>query len=272
MEYLIGPLFIQAWLVGIGLAVMAGPLGCFLIWRRAAYLGDAMTHVAVLGVAMGVLLQLDVLWGVLGVVLIFSAILMWLSERQQLPGDTWLAIISQFALASALVLVSLFNIRVDLMGLLFGDILAIGRTDLMVVSAVVILTIVLYSLLWRSLLASLIHEEIAKTEGRSTKLVQGVLILLVATMIAIGIKIIGALLMIALLIIPAATARFFSKTPEQMVVLASLFGVIAVSLGLLGSFEWDLPSGPAIVISAVLLGAIVLALRGVVQRIKNSWF
>lgn len=243
-----------AWLAGIGIAIISAPLGCFVVWRRMAYFGDTMSHSALLGVAIGFLLKIDLTLGVLLVCLIVALILIALQSIPWFSYDMILGILSHSALSIGLVVLSFIaSVRLDLMSYLFGDILAISVQDLAWIygGGTLILAI-----LWRirkGLLALTIHEDLACVEGVSTASVKLIFMLLIALVVAIAMKIIGVLLVTSLLIIPPATARQLAKTPEQMIVWSALWGSIAVSGGLGASLFWDTPSGPSIVVVAALL-------------------
>lgn len=254
--------FVRAMLAGIGIALCVGPLGCFVVWRRMAYYGDTMAHSALLGVALSFLFDLSLSFGVFIVALLVSFILVALQRRKSLPTDSLLGILSHSSLAIGLVLVAFMSwVRIDLEGYLFGDILAVSKLDLLVVylGAVVILAVL--SLVWRSLLVATISEDLALVEGFKPERSKLIFIVLMAGVVAIAIKIVGVLLITALLIIPAASARRFSTTPETMAVLSSVIGVIAVVGGLMGSLEFDTPSGPSIVVAAMLLFGLSLLAR-----------
>ncbi|MEE8172293.1 MAG: metal ABC transporter permease [Alphaproteobacteria bacterium] len=253
--------FLRALLGGIGVALLAGPLGCFVVWRRMAYLGDSLAHGALLGVALGMVLSIDLTIGIVAVSVALVAMLLLLQRQRHLAGDTLLVILAHGALSLGLVAVSFVEgQRLDLMAYLFGDILAVGRTDLIWIYAggVVILSVIVF--LWRPLLALTVHEELARAEGARATLVSIAFMLLMALTVALAMKIVGILLIASLLIIPAAAARRLARTPEQMAVLASLAGVLSVVGGLYGSLEWDTPSGPSIVVAALAVFLIGLAI------------
>ena len=246
--------FIRALLAGTGLALIAGPTGCFIVWRRMAYFGDTMSHSALLGVAMAFFLDVPLMAGVFVIALLVSLGLVFLQKRQSLPADSLLGILSHATLATGLVAVSFMTwVRIDLMGLLFGDILAVTWTDIAVIYAAG--TIIATSLfaVWRPLLAATVSEDLAAVEGLNPDRARLVFMVLVASIIAMAMKIAGIILITALLIIPAATARRFSSTPEHMAMLASLAGVIAVIAGMFASLQYDTPSGPSIVVAAFVL-------------------
>jgi zinc transport system permease protein len=245
--------FLRALLGGIGVAVAAGPVGCFIIWRRMVYFGAALAHSALLGVALGFLLGIDLTVGIVALC-VFLAVLFVLLERQHLlPTDTLLGVLAHVALAGGLVVVAfLTNLRVDLMGYLFGDILAVSNWDLGVIVTLAVITLVGMVLMWRSLLSITVNEDLAAVEGVPVARVRLGFVLMVAGVVAIGMKIVGMLLILSLIIIPAAAARRVASTPERMALLAVVFGALSVIVGLYASLYWDLPSGPLIVVTAAL--------------------
>jgi zinc transport system permease protein len=246
--------FTRAIVAGIGLALVTGPLGCFVVWRRMAYFGDTMAHSALLGVALSFLFEINLTLGVFLVAAAVAGALLLLQRRNNLSADALLGILSHSTLAIGLVLVAFMTwIRVDLMGFLFGDILAVSVTDIAVIWGGGALVLVALALLWRPLLAGTVNAELAEAEGLRPEASRAVLMLLLAVVIAIAIKVVGVLLITSLLIIPAATARRLSSTPEQMAVIAALLGAGAVVGGLYGSLGYDTPSGPSIVVAALAL-------------------
>ncbi len=248
--------FWRAMLGGLGVALAAGPLGCFVVWRRMAYFGASIAHTALLGVALGFLLAIDLTMGIAATCIAFSLILVLLQRQTKLATDTLLGILAHAALATGLVALSFMkDMRIDLMAYLFGDILSVSATDILWIYAGSSLSLAVLVVIWRALLAITVHEELARAEGIPVDTVQMVFTLLLAIVIAVSMKIVGALLIISLLIIPAATARPFSRSPERMAVFASLIGMFAVAGGLFASFQWDTPSGPSIVVAAFLLFA-----------------
>ena len=245
---------IRALLAGIAVAMIAGPLGVFLLWRRMAYFGDTLSHSAILGVALGLLLSISINIGILISTLAVAGLLILSQSQKRLGGDTMLGIIAHSALALGLVLISFAKgVRVDINAWLFGDILSVSWQDLGLIAAGVCTVLAVLVTIWKPLLSLTVHEELAFVEGVNITLISAIYTLLIAILVAISMKIIGALLITALLIIPAATARQFSKTPEQMAIFAITAGVISVILGLGASFLWDTPAGPSIVVSATML-------------------
>lgn len=253
---------VRAFLGGLGLAAVSGPLGSFIVWRRMAFFGDALAHSALLGVALALLLHLNLAIGVVVICAGLALVLTGLQPRLLLAGDTILGIFSHSALAFGLVALSFLDtVRIDLMGFLFGDILAVTPFDLAWIyggGAAVLAALVA---LWRPLLAVTVHEELAQVEGAPVERLRLAFVLLLAIVIAAAMKIVGALLITSLLIVPAAAARNFARTPEQMAVLAAVMGGLAVAAGLGASMQFDTPSGPSIVVVAALLFAASAVLR-----------
>lgn len=246
--------FTRALVAGIGVALVAGPLGCFVVWRRLAYFGDTLAHAALLGVALAFLFEVNITLAVFAVSAIVALSLLLLQRRAALSGDALLGLLSHSALAVGLVVLAFMTwIRIDLMGFLFGDILSVSKFDIAVIAAGGVAVLAILSRIWRPLFAGTVSLELARAEGMKPERANVIFMLLVAAVIAISMKIVGVLLITALLIIPAATARRFATGPEQMGILAGVIGAAAVVGGLFGSLEWDTPAGPSIVVAALLL-------------------
>lgn len=250
---------VYALLAGLGVALVAGPLGSFAVWRRMAYFGDTLAHSALLGVTFGLLLDINLNIAVALGCLLLALLLVMLQQNRFLATDTLLGILSHSTLALGLVTVSLFSdSRIDLMAYLFGDILSANLTDITTIWVISLTVIGMLLWMWRPLLAITVHEELAQVEGVRVTAVRTGLMLLMALVIAIAMKVVGVLLITALLIIPAAASRRLTHTPEQMAVVASLLGCAAVGMGLMASFLWDSPAGPSIVLAATSLFALTL--------------
>lgn len=249
---------IRALLGGIAIALVAAPLGCFLVWRRLAYFGDTLSHSALLGIALGLLLHWNLQFSVLLVCITMAVLLVHWQQKRALANDTLLGIMAQSSLALGVILVTFVpGIRVDLIGLLFGDILAISRMDLVWIGIGAICVWLLLARFWDRLLAMTIHEELAAVDGVNVPAMRLLLTVMLAIVIAMTMKIVGVLLITSLLIIPAASARLLAKSPEQMCALACVLGVLAVLSGLGSSVLWDIPTGPAMVVCAGLLMALM---------------
>ena len=263
--------FIRALLGGIGVALLAGPLGCFIVWRRLAYFGDTLSHSALLGVAMALLLDMNITVTVFIISVVVSMLLIFLQRRASLSSDALLGLLAHSTLAVGLVVLAFMTwVRVDLMGFLFGDILAITVGDIAIIWGGGLVVLALVSFIWKPLLASTVSYEIAVAEGLRPDLANFLFMVLMAGVIAISMKIVGVLLITALLIIPAATARRFSGNPEIMAVMASILGAASVWLGLEGSLKWDTPAGPSIVVAALAFFIISVLPLPKFKRQKNE--
>lgn len=265
-DYLLRALF-----AGIGVALMAGPLGCFIVWQRLAYFGDTMSHSALLGVAFALLLNIDTVLGVFLVAVLVSVALFILQAKEKLSGDSLLGILSHATLAIGLILIGFMTwTNVDMNSYLFGDILAVSRTDLVTVWTGCAVILVALVILWRPLLALTINIDMAKAENMKPDRARFIFMLLLAIVIAVAINIIGILLITALLIIPAATARRFSTTPEQMAILAAIIGISGTILGLYASIEFDSRSGPSVVVALFVLFILSRLTSAVFKELKHD--
>lgn len=253
---------VRAALAGVGLSVATGPLGCFVVWRRMAYFGDATAHAAILGVALAFGFGISIYAGTLAMALVMAFLVGRLAARGH-AMDTALGVLAHSALAFGLVAAALQpGLRVDLSAYLFGDILAVGRADLAVVWGGALAVAGLLAWRWQPLLSATVNEELAKAAGLDPRREQAVLTLALALVVAVAIKIVGALLIASLLIIPAAAARAGARSPEAMAVLAAGLGMVS-SLGGLGlSLTWDTPAGPSIIAVAAGLFALSLVFAG----------
>lgn len=244
---------------GLGIAIISAPLGVFMVWQRQSYFGATLAHSALLGVSMGLFLEMDLSVSVILFALIIAFGIHQLAQKTQLSSDTLLGILAHSSLALGLALLSLQNtVQIDIMGYLFGDILSVTSTDLMLISLVGLITLVFYLFHWRDLLNITLNPELAQVEGVRVKAIQLQYVLLLALMIALSMKIVGVLLVTSLLIIPAAAARRFAQTPEAMLLYSMVLGIISVILGLGTSMTWDIPTGPAIVLVATAIFLLLL--------------
>jgi zinc transport system permease protein len=249
-------------LAALGTAFTAGLLGCFVVWRRMAYFGDATAHAAILGVALALGFGVSVFAGVLGIALLMAALIWGLAQRGY-AMDTALGVLAHGALAIGLVAVALTpGARVNLESLLFGDVLTVGRGDLAVIWGGGALVAGVLVWRWQRLVTATVSPELAHAAGIDPAREQLVLTLLLALTVAVAIKVVGALLITALLIIPAAAARSFARTPEAMAVAAVCVGAVSALGGMALAFRLDTPVGPSIVVVAIGLFALSQAVRG----------
>ncbi|MBE3637920.1 metal ABC transporter permease [Mangrovicoccus algicola] len=261
---------IRAALAGLGVALAAAPLGCFVIWRRMAYFGDATSHAAILGVALALAVDLPIFGGVLLCCLLMATLVSGLTGRGH-GSDTILGVAAHSALALGLVAVSLIpGIRIDLSSYLFGDILAVGRADLAVIWGGAALILGLLGWRWSRLLTATLNADLARAGGIDPGREERVLTFALALAVAVAIKVVGALLITALLLIPAAAARPFSRTPETMAMLAAGLGAAAALGGLRLSYLADTPAGPTVVATAAGIFAFSVSLAALRRRARRD--
>ncbi len=258
----------RALLAGLAVAIAAAPLGCFVVWRRMAYFGDATSHAAILGVALALGFQISIFLGTLLVALVMAMIVSTLAGRGW-AMDTTLGVLAHSALALGLVAVSFLPaVRVDLSAYLFGDILAVARTDLAVIvtGAALVLGLILWR--WSALLTATLSHDLAHASGLAPDRERMVLTVALAIVVAVALKIVGALLIAALLIIPAAAARNLARSPESMAAAAALIGAASVWGGLRLSLVHDTPSGPSIVVIAAAIFLVTTLGAGLAARLR----
>nr|VFJ89475.1 MAG: zinc transport system permease protein [Candidatus Kentron sp. H]VFJ91011.1 MAG: zinc transport system permease protein [Candidatus Kentron sp. H]VFJ97326.1 MAG: zinc transport system permease protein [Candidatus Kentron sp. H] len=252
---------LRALLGGIGIALVAGPLGCIVIWRRMAYFGAALSHSALLGVALGFLMGVSAELGILVFCLLFATLLALLERQKILASDTLLGILAHGSLALGLIAIAAMEeLRIDLNAYLFGDILAITPQDIYLIHGLSLLILATLLIIWRPLLSATVQPDLAAVEGVPVERVRFIFVLMMACVIAIGMKVVGVLLIVSLLLVPPAAARYLAATPERMAIIAALLGALSVIGGLAASLRWDIPTGPAIVVAATLLFALVAVL------------
>lgn len=246
--------FLWRAVIGAGLlGAAAGPIGCFVLWRRMAYLGESVAHMGLLGAALGLLIGVAPLAGV-GLLAVVAALLMSRAGDGAIPAGTFVGIVGHVGLALGfLVLASMETVRTDLLGYLFGDVLALSDGDLMEIAGASLVVLVGAAFFWRAWLMTTLNADIAHAEGRTSRLADVAFLVLVAILVAFGLRVVGALLIVALLIIPPAAARPLSHTPESMAMWAAVIGAASAPLGLGAAYVKDMPAGPAIVLAAAAL-------------------
>ena len=259
--------FIRALFAGIGIALITGPFGCFIIWRRFSFFAGTLAHSALLGVTMAVFFDINITFAVFLISAALAIILLKLQKKTKLPNDALLGLLAHASLAVGFVILGfLTSIRFDVMGLLFGDILAVNEIDLMFIWIGGSLILLVLKLIWKPLFASTVNYELAEAEGLNPDRAKAIFTILMAAIIAISIKMVGLLLITGMLIIPAAMARNISSSPQKMVIYSIIGGLLSVILGLFSSLEFNTASGPSIIAAALFL--FILSLFNIKQSIK----
>ena len=259
--------FIRALVAGLGVALVTGPLGCFVVWRRLSYFGDTLAHSALLGVTLAYTFEFNIAFSVFISSSLIALILIQLQNRTNLPGDALLGLLAHSSLAVGLVVVGFLTfIRFDIMGLLFGDILAVTVNDLLIIWIGGPIILLILKLIWKPLFASTVNYELAEAEGLNPDRAKAIFTVLIAALIAISIKMVGLLLVTGMLIIPAAMARNISDSPQKMIFYSIVGGLLSVIIGLFTSLEFNTSSGPSIIAAALFL--FIISLFKIKQTIK----
>lgn len=260
-------LILRALIGALLLAALLGPLGSFVVWRHMAYLGDTISHAALLGVAFSLIATaVPMTLSIFAVAIGVAFILYRFAHDARFHADTLLGILAHGTLALGVLLVALSRQRVDINAYLFGDILALQWSDVTVLAVLAVVVGILLKLSWKPLLMVTISPSIAHVEGINARRTQLMLLLMLASVIAVAIQLVGVLLITALLIIPAATARYLAKSPAQMALFASFIGMAVSALGLFGSLKVDAPTGPTMVV----VGAFAFIVVGAVTKLRSS--
>ena len=266
---LLDDFFIRALIVGIGIAIITGPFGCFVVWKRLSYFGETLAHSSLLGVALGYIFSINISITVFMVSSIVAILLFLLNERTELTSDSLLGLLSHSSLSIGLLVVGYLSyIRFDMMGLLFGDILAVTKFDILIVWVFGGFFIFILHIIWKSLLAGTVNRDIASSENMSPRRSELIYMILLSGLIAISIKIIGILLITGLLIIPAAMARNISNSPIQMILISIIVGVTSIVGGLFSSLTFNTASGPSILVIALIF--FILSLTPLKRLISDT--
>lgn len=263
---------VRSVIAGLVMVAIAAPMGCLMVWQRLAFLSDTLGHAAILGVGLGLLFQVQPIFGVLAVVLLIVFSLSQVGSFNNALSETTLAIISHTGLAGGIILLGAMPSQtVDIEAILFGDLLSISLSDLLLLSITSLVLFVVLLMHWRAFVALSVSREIAQAEGVPVRKLQFLMYTMIALLVAVMMKAMGVLLIAAMLVIPTTTARLFSRSPEQMVMISALYGFGALAGGISSSFQFDWQTGPAIVVCATMLLLITLATMGVRSLIFDQY-
>ncbi len=246
---------------GLGIVMATSPFGCVIVWRRMAFFGEMIAHTALLGIGLGLIAGIEPIIGIILTCMIAVLLISWTSY---LPADTMLGVISHITLAFGLLLLATQangeheGTHDHTQDVLFGNILDLTWLDIAVIYGVNIAALIGLALIWRPLLLLIVSRQIAQAENISAQKINLAFMLLLTLVVAVGMQITGAFLIIALTIIPAATARGLAQTPTQMVTLALISGALSTILGLSASFMFSSPPGATIITIAAALFALSL--------------
>jgi zinc transport system permease protein len=257
------PFFLNALAAGIGLAIVAAPLGCIIVWRRMAYVGETLAQSSLLGVALGLALGIDLTLAVVLAAVATAFVLIAFGRQKLLALDSVLGLMHHAALALGVVAIAVLKgPSIDLMGYLFGDVFAVTSMDLLWVYGGGAVVFALTLQLWKPLVRLSLHEDLATAEGINPAIPRALFDVLLAITIAVAMKIVGILLVMAFLIVPAVAARPLASTPERMAILAAVIAVAGVFAGLALSLYTDAPGGPSIVLAMCAMAVVSLSTMG----------
>ena len=260
------PFVLRALAAGIGVAIIAGAIGCFVVWRRMAYFGDSLAHSALLGIALGLATGLGTNIATIIVCFAFALLLLWLQQKKVLATDTLLGILAHSALSIGIIVISTLEQRIDLHAYLFGDILTVGVEELWWIYIGGAIVLILLLLNWESLVLMTIDEDLAIADNVRVFLMHLLLMLLMTIVVAVSIRVVGILLITSMLIIPAATAKQLARSPEAMAVTTAILGMIAVVVGIYASIQFDTPSSPSIVATATVLFIVLFSVSSYAKK------
>ena len=256
---------IRAVLGGIGVTIICGPFGCLVVWQRMSYFGAALSHAGLLGIALGLFLQLNLTLSMVTICIGISLLLLLMQKHRNITSDTALGILAHSSLAIGILVLGLIpGLRIDLMGYLFGDILSINWIDLIWIYGGGLVVLLCLCRIWSALLSLIIQRELALVDAVNEDRIRLIFLILLSFVIAVSMQIVGILLIVSLLIIPAATARGWSDSPEKMAGLSIIAGMLSVVMGLILSILWDTAAGPSIVACSTalyLISTLLLQIR-----------
>lgn len=270
LDILNQPYVLQAILTVILVSLTSGGLGCIIIWQRMAFFGDSVAHSSVLGVSLGLLLGVSLQLSVILTCVIFAVIFLWLQKQRSIPSDTTLGIMAHFTLALGIIIVGITQNNFNSHQLLFGELLLLSNTEVMTIGIVSLLTGIILIIFWQQIILSIIQVDLAQAEGIPAQKLHNLIILLISCMIATTIQAFGVLLITSIMIIPAATASHFAKSPSQMAIIATVLSIFSGCWGIIFSLYFDTPTGPTIIVTAGCLFFTAVLLSALFPSITPS--
>ena len=267
LELLLFPFFQRALITGLILGVLMAVLGVFVVLRRMSFFADAIGHSALTGIALGLLLKTDPFFAALVFALLVAAGIALLRHYSHLHLDTLLGVFFPAAVALGVIIVQLTpGFQTDLVSFLFGDILTVSNVDIVTSIIIAIVVGVILVTSGKRLLLITFNEALARSQGIAVPRYELLFLLMLAAVIAISIKLVGIILITAMIVIPAATAQNLTRSMSSMIGVSVAVSLIAVLVGMLSSALLSLPSGPTV----VLVGATLFAASFLVARLRSA--
>ena len=256
------PLFYRALAAGLLVAILAGGLGVTVVLRRMAFFSDAIAHASLTGIALGLLWNIDPVWAAIGFSIVIGLGIAALSRSQVLALDTIIGVFYAAAVALGVIIISsLSGPRVDLFGFLFGDILGVTNQDLVIAAVLALAVLVIFWFLFNAVVQIAVSKDLAKVHGVKVDAQEFIFLALLALTVAVGIKLVGVILIGPLLLMPAAAAKNISRSLVGMLGWSMLLAIVGTVVGLFGSVWLNAPTGPTIVVTLALLFGLTLVVR-----------
>jgi len=242
---------------GVFVGISAGYLGSLMVLEKMSLVGDALSHVALPGLALGILFSFPIFLGAFAFLFVSSVAIWYLGRITKLSYETIVGAVFTLALAIGVIIIP----KAELLEALFGDISTVTIFDAAAAVIVSVIAVILTRLIYKKLVLSMISEELAISQGIDTSKINLLYLLLVSLAVAVGIKIVGTLLVGFLVIVPAAAAKNVSSDLSNYALMSSAFGVICACAGILASSYWNLQTGPLVVFSGILVFIITVIVR-----------
>lgn len=257
----------RAMVVGIFIAVVSSILGSFLVLKRYSLIGDGLAHVSFATVALALSLGLSPLLISLPIVTLASIVIMKLNEKASLNGDASIGLVSSFSIALGVVIASKAKgFNVDINSYLFGSILAIDKVDSYISVIMSIVMVIIVYIFYQDLLAVTFDEEFSKVSGVNTTLINYLLSVLTSITIVLGMRVLGTLLISSLIIFPTITSMQIAKSFKSLLVIGICTAIFSMIIGLIGSYIFNIPSGPSIVITNTFVFLCFYAIGKLIKR------
>ncbi len=258
-------IFIKPFLALILTAATSSLLGVFVLWKRLSYFGDAISHSILLGASLGAILSLEQNFSLVFFALIFAALVGFLSQNRYFSKDTIITISSYFCVALAIILNDLSGQTIDFSNYIFGDISSVATLDIAVLAAILVATILFVTLSFKKILLINLASDLAKVEGIKTSLWNNAFLILLTLAVAMSVKVVGVLLVTALLVLPAAIARLFSKSATQMIFFSAANAIAVCALSQLVANQYQISVAALTVLISSSIFILILLAKNVLK-------
>jgi zinc transport system permease protein len=259
------PFFIKALIASVGVAIATSVVGVFVLWKKMAYFGDAISHSAIFGIGIAAVAAVATIYGIIFCAVIFCFLIFALEKQNLYSSDTIIGIASCVLLAAGIILIAIFPSNISLENYLFGDLIVLSSQDILTIYLIVFFTVLAISFWFKKLLLTAINKDLAVISGVNVKRLELKFLLLTALVVAGLVKIVGIFLITSMVIMPAAIARNFAKTPLAMLFISIASSLVMVIGGLFLALFFNIPTSPAIIAFA----AVLLMLSVIFGKVKS---